>query len=162
MTRKQKILTVYTAASLGSIFWIAAIVLAPWMKSQGNGWGAVLYGIFSPLCHQNPERCFHLWGYPLAVCSRCFGIYTGVILGLIFFPLTNRFSSVWVPKTSLFVLVTAPIVFDTLGNFLLLWMTPPWLRFAIGGLWGIVLPFYFIAGLSEAWIRQGEGRHNKS
>lgn len=159
MTRKNKILTVYLMTLSGSTVWLAAVVLAPFLESQESIWGSFLYAVFSPLCHQIPERCFHLWGFPLAVCSRCFGIYSGIMIGLFGFPITKGFSSVSVPSTGLFAVLTGPILVDTLGNFLLLWETSPWLRFAIGSGWGIILPFYFIAGLSDAWIRKEVHKH---
>jgi len=39
--------------------------------------------IFSPVCHQNPERSF--WSLPL--CARCFGLYLGLGLAGLFLPL---------------------------------------------------------------------------
>lgn len=32
-------------------------------------------------CHQKPERSFYVKGYQLPVCSRCFGIYIGYVIG---------------------------------------------------------------------------------
>jgi len=162
MTAKQKITAIYAITFLGSFIWIAAIIMAPLIESQSHGLGSVLYAVFSPLCHQIPERCFHLRGFPLAVCSRCFGIYAGVFFGLLFFPLSKRFSSITVPKTSLFIVLTAPIAIDTFANFISLWMTGTWIRFALGWLWGIILPYYFIIGMADAWIRSGESRKNNS
>lgn len=26
-------------------------------------------------CHQQPDRCFWLLGYPIALCCRCYGVY---------------------------------------------------------------------------------------
>ena len=42
---------------------------------------AVLYGLGSMICHQRPERAFHLAGSQLPVCARCTGIYAGAALG---------------------------------------------------------------------------------
>ena len=36
-----------------------------------------VYAIGSLICHQLPERSFHLWGAQLPVCARCTGIYAG-------------------------------------------------------------------------------------
>ena len=36
-----------------------------------------MYVVGSFLCHQLPERSFHLWGVQLPVCARCLGIYVG-------------------------------------------------------------------------------------
>ncbi|MCI0404738.1 MAG: DUF2085 domain-containing protein [candidate division Zixibacteria bacterium] len=45
--------------------------------------------LFSPFCHQNPERTFGA----LPLCSRCFGLYFGFGLAGLFAPLVSfRFS----------------------------------------------------------------------
>ena len=38
---------------------------------------------FGLVCHQRPERCFWIFGAPIAVCARCLGIYAGAALGLL-------------------------------------------------------------------------------
>ncbi len=42
-----------------------------------------LYSIGSLICHQRPERSFHLWSAQLPVCARCTGIYLGAVVGLV-------------------------------------------------------------------------------
>jgi uncharacterized membrane protein len=42
---------------------------------------AIVYAAGSLICHQRPERSFHVWGVQLAVCARCFGIYAGAAAG---------------------------------------------------------------------------------
>ncbi len=44
----------------------------------GLDWGHTL---FSQLCHQDSDRCLTIGGTPLAVCSRCTGVYVGITLG---------------------------------------------------------------------------------
>ena len=41
-----------------------------------------MYGLGSFICHQIPERSFHLVGFQLPVCARCLGIYIGVAGGV--------------------------------------------------------------------------------
>jgi uncharacterized membrane protein len=41
------------------------------------------YAIGSVICHQRPERSFHLWGAQLPVCARCTGVYVGAALAAI-------------------------------------------------------------------------------
>ncbi len=41
----------------------------------------VLYAAGAFICHQRPERSFHLDGAQLPVCARCLGIYAGAAAG---------------------------------------------------------------------------------
>jgi uncharacterized membrane protein len=41
---------------------------------------AIVYAIGSVVCHQLPERSFHLWGAQMPVCARCTGIYAGAAI----------------------------------------------------------------------------------
>jgi hypothetical protein len=43
----------------------------------------LVYAIGSVVCHQKPERSFHLWGAQLPVCARCTGIYVGAALAVV-------------------------------------------------------------------------------
>ncbi len=47
------------------------------------------YFFFSGICHQIPERSFHLWGEPLAVCARCSGVYAGFLVGALLLPIIH-------------------------------------------------------------------------
>jgi uncharacterized membrane protein len=38
---------------------------------------------FSPVCHQNPDKSFVINNLQFLVCSRCFGIYLGLIIASI-------------------------------------------------------------------------------
>jgi uncharacterized membrane protein len=59
--------------------WVALLIATPLMPAWA---GAVAYGLGSFICHQLPERSFHLAGFQLPVCARCLGIYIGVSSGV--------------------------------------------------------------------------------
>ncbi len=65
-------------AALASFGWLALLVSAPVLPSA---FAAVLYLVGSFICHQIPERSFHLGAFQLPVCARCLGIYAGAALG---------------------------------------------------------------------------------
>jgi uncharacterized membrane protein len=152
MEEKKIVRNVFVCTLAGTLVWLSLIFLAPYLKRAGISAYAFIYSIFAPICHQNPSRCFTLFGYPLAVCTRCLGIYFGFFLGTIVFPAVNGFKKVKVPGNRLFFAFTAPIVIDTAGNLFHLWQTSDWLRYIIGLTWGTLLPYYLIAGLSELFL----------
>ena len=57
--------------------------VAPYLATRAHASAAgsaivlALYGIGALICHQRPERSFHLWAAQLPVCARCTGIYIG-------------------------------------------------------------------------------------
>jgi uncharacterized membrane protein len=153
MRRRRILLLVYLATLTGVLAWLGAIGLAPYLKSRGVPLGRFIYACFSPVCHQIPARSFLAWGYPLAVCARCLGIYSGFLAGMALYPMLRGFSTVRLPKTKNFLAVTVPIAVDTAGNFFRFWATSNVLRLATGFLWGTILPFYLMTGLAELALK---------
>lgn len=135
---------------LGTLLWLAAIFLAPGLESRGSSRSAgFLYALFSPTCHQMPERCFSFRGYPLAVCGRCLGVYAGFLAGLVAYPFVRGISKLELPRARTFLWFSVPIGVDGLAGILGIWASPIGVRFATGVLWGTILPFYFITGVAE-------------
>ncbi len=60
-----------------AFFWICALI-TPFLSAVGEyNLSAKISYILSNACHQNPERSFWLWGYPVSLCARCIGVYIG-------------------------------------------------------------------------------------
>jgi uncharacterized membrane protein len=153
MTIKHNLIFIYTLTLMGIMIWIALILLAPYLRSQSSILANFIYAVFSPTCHQIPSRCIHAFGYPLAVCARCLGIYVGFLLGTVIFPFIKGFSVPSLPQAKMIILVSVPIAMDAAGNILGVWSSSNWVRFGTGTLWGIILPFYFLAGISDFILR---------
>lgn len=154
MKRSRANSVAYGLTLTGIVLWLAAVVAAPLLRRGGPRWSALFYAVFAPVCHQRPERSFFLNGFPLAVCGRCFGIYAGILLGTLVFPLLRRKAPGGFPAIRTLVLFSLPIGLDTLANFLGLWSTGNGFRFASGILWGVILPFFFIPAVAEALGRK--------
>jgi uncharacterized membrane protein len=154
---------VFLLTLAGTLLWIAAIVLAPVLRSRSSGLAPFLYAVFSPICHQIPGRSFFLRGFPMAVCGRCLGIYTGFLAGVLLYPLTRGFRMLALPSPRLFVLASLPAGLDVLLGLSGVWEPPIGVRFATGFIWGTLLPYYFIAGIAELvlWARFGRGLDNQ-
>src|SRR5438093_145990 len=46
-------------------------------SAAAQAFAFVVYRAGSVLCHQRPERSFHLFSMQMPVCARCTGIYAG-------------------------------------------------------------------------------------
>jgi len=119
-------------------FCIAALTtLAPIAAFlEFNGFSEGIYFVYGFLCHQMPERSFWILNDPIAVCSRCFGIYSGLFVGAVILPsilgLSNDrpFSPLWV------VFSLVPISIDWSLTYLGLWENTGLSRFLTGGVLG--------------------------
>jgi uncharacterized membrane protein len=63
-----------------SIGWLALLLAAPGAPTM---LATIVYAAGSFICHQRPERSFHLDAVQLPVCARCLGIYAGAAVGLV-------------------------------------------------------------------------------
>jgi hypothetical protein len=70
-----------------ALVWAALIVAAPYLASRAHTSASAsvlilgVYGLGSLICHQLPERSYHLWAAQMPVCARCAGIYLGAACG---------------------------------------------------------------------------------
>lgn len=68
------LLTLWNLAWLMPAFWSG-------MPGLRGAWARGSYVCFRFVCHQRPDRTFHIDGRPLGVCQRCSGLYTGLWMG---------------------------------------------------------------------------------
>ena len=66
------------ALSAGASIWLLLLLAAPLESAL-----VFIYDIGARICHQRPERSFHLAGVPLPVCARCFGLYLSGAAGAV-------------------------------------------------------------------------------
>jgi uncharacterized membrane protein len=62
--------------------WVVVLVAAPLLPTPI---AAALYAAGSLICHQIPERSFHVQSFQLPVCARCLGLYAGGATGSLAF-----------------------------------------------------------------------------
>jgi uncharacterized membrane protein len=161
--RKQAV-RVWIAASSVVLVWVGLIVLAPIAKA--GGYAAIsspIYGLFHYICHQMPARSLHVEGEQFAVCSRCFGVYFGLLLGFVVYPLWRRIDDIEpLPRFWLF-LSMIPIGVDwSLGVFDI-WANTHLSRFVTGSILGFACAVFLIPGLVEITRNlTGRRRDNKS
>ena len=139
---KQKIRKVIIILfCLYSAFFFIGSTLAPIMAYMKHyDFSALLTSLYMYSCHQQPDRSFWIFGYPMALCCRCYGFYLGVIISGI----TVLFNKLRINlKTFIFLLVLCFV--DIIINYGLgtIHNTGNITRFIVGVLMGIL----FITGL---------------
>ncbi len=72
--------------AIASVVWAAALPGAAYAATRvhaaapTHAFALLVYGIGTIVCHQRPDRSFHLWGARLPVCARCTGVYVGAAI----------------------------------------------------------------------------------
>ena len=84
-----------TVINLAMVIFIIPIILYPAFMASGYpilvSIAGVIHAAYHATCHQLPDRSLFLFGYEMAVCSRCFAIYASFLAGgLMFYFLRNK------------------------------------------------------------------------
>jgi len=100
-----------------------------WGGSSGNHWTEQL---FMGVCHQLPDRTFTFMGELMAVNTRCFGIFSGLLAGWGLIPVfSDKISGKKWPLACLLFAGLLQII-DYSGNLFLLWENTNSSRFVLG------------------------------
>jgi len=140
----------WTALAAGSLLVLTAIIVAPLALANGHpAFATAIYDAFSYLCHQIPERSFHLAGNKFAVCSRCTGLYGGFALAMLGYPLMRSLKRTDTPRIIWLVLASLPIAIDFSLGYFSIWQNNHFTRFTSGALLGAVAAFFVVPGVVD-------------
>lgn len=148
--RRRGAIFVWSVSVLIAAIWVFLILLAPFaeannLKSVSNS----VYNFFGFLCHQDPARSFHLANQAFAVCSRCFGVYFGLLLGFILYPFLRHFNETNpLPRFWLF-LALIPMAIDWSLGFFEIWENTHFSRFLTGLIVGAACAVFIVPALVE-------------
>jgi uncharacterized membrane protein len=110
---------------------------------------AVLYLFFAPVCHQNPERSFFIWGYALAVCQRCTGIYLGLFLSSILPFESRRLLASPLGRRTWVLGAMVPLLLDIALPYFGVWTNSSVSRFTTGLIFGAMLSSLLVPAVEE-------------
>jgi uncharacterized membrane protein len=115
--------------------------------SNMNMYPKVVYSIGDMTCHQIAERSYHFNDNQMAVCSRCLGIYIGILIGMgiaiireIY--LTEKF-------VVIVLLSVAPLGIDGTGQLFGYWVSNNTLRLITGLFAGTGVGAAFVVSIIE-------------
>jgi len=149
-TMQKQARRVWLTAFAAIFIWLLLIVSAPVFKIIGTeAISSTLYYFFSFLCHQIPERSLHISGGQFAVCSRCFGVYGGLLLGFAIYPLWRDFDEIRPLPRAWLILALVPISIDWFLKFLGIWENTQLSRLLTGMIVGAACSMFIVPALVE-------------
>jgi len=141
---------VWAAVAAIAVAIVGFIIAAPVARATGyTAFASAIYKTFSYVCHQMPERSFHLGRYKFGVCSRCTGVYSGLALATLVYPLTRSLKRPDTPSILWLILSAVPLAIDFSLGYFGIWHNTHLSRFITGALLGSVAVFYIVPGLIE-------------
>ena len=147
--RKQAI-RVWTIGLVVVFAWVLLIVCLPVVKANGLiAISSPLYHFFSFICHQIPERSFHIAGEQFAVCSRCFGVYFGLLFGFAIYPLWRSVEEIEPLRRFWLFASLIPMSVDWALTFFGIWENTQLSRFLTGSIVGVACSTFFVPALVE-------------
>ncbi|MCY7375527.1 MAG: DUF2085 domain-containing protein [Pyrinomonadaceae bacterium] len=159
---RRQALVVWGVFGLVIFAWLFAIVLAPIAETNDlTGVSNPIYRFFSFICHQIPDRSFHVHEHAFAVCSRCFGVYFGLFFGFVIYPLLRRVEETEpFPRFWLF-LAMIPMGVDWSLGFFDVWANTHFSRFTTGAILGTVCGLFIVPALVELFQLLASKRQGK-
>jgi uncharacterized membrane protein len=154
----RRAIAVWAVTCVIALTILGLILVAPTSQAYGHlAVASALYKAFSFVCHQIPERSFHLAGHQFGVCSRCTGLYAGFAVAALVYPLARPLQRTDTPSSIWLILATLPLVIDFALGYFSIWQNTHLSRFLTGALLSSVAVFYVMPGLidlSSAIVRR--------
>jgi uncharacterized membrane protein len=146
----RRAIAVWAGTCATGVAILSLILVAPVAQAYGHpAIASSIYKAFSFVCHQIPERSFHLAGHQFAVCSRCTGLYAGFAVAALIYPLARSLRRTDTPSRLWLVLATLPLVIDFALGYFSIWENTHLSRFLTGALLSSVAVFYIMPGLID-------------
>lgn len=142
----------YAAFLVGASLWCTLFLLPPFLTAAGDA-GRVLsqslFAFFHLLCHQLDDRSFHVYGVPLAVCSRCASAYLGFLAGSIMYPVIRDVRRPESAGRAFAAIAVLPMLLDIGFGMTGAHAVTNISRAITGGWFGLLIPFLVIPGTIE-------------
>jgi len=127
-----------------SVLHYTGIFLAPYLFDINSLVSSFIYSIYALECHQMSSRSFFVFGHQMSVCARCFGIYTGWLIGLIIYPFVKKIDNFKTPNKWYLILALTPMGIDGTTQLIGLRESFNELRLITGLIAGFIGVFYIL------------------
>lgn len=91
--------------------WLIFLIFLAYIQNP-SFWYKLVFSLIGITCHQTPHKSFYFVHHQIPVCARCFGVYSGFFLALLFYPLFCSIKNRKVPSLKFAWIFIAPIFID--------------------------------------------------
>lgn len=132
------------------LLWVGVIVAAPILQTSAlSQFSSPIYHFFSYICHQIPERSLNIAEHQMAVCSRCFGVYFGLLAGILIYPLWRSIDEIEPIARIWLFLSLIPITVDWSLTMFGIWENTHTSRLITGAILGVSCATFIVPALVE-------------
>jgi uncharacterized membrane protein len=147
-----------TTAGLGTAIIVAGAFLPPLLDGEAR---SIVMAGYRQICHQIPERSFHVWGHPLALCHRCVGIWAALPLSIALFAVLRRWDRAVASRPGLVLALSlVPLGLDWTADAAGIWANTMLSRLLTGSMFGLVAG-YFLARVIVKSVRDSDTETNR-
>ncbi len=140
----KRICKIYCFLLFLMIMFYSGIFLAPYLYNKNILLSTIIYSIYKLVCHQMPSRSFFIFNHKMAVCARCFGIYTGFLAGMLIYPFVKKLNDFKTPNKWYLIMALIPMGIDGTTQLIGLRESFNELRLITGLIAGFVGVFYVL------------------
>ncbi len=141
---------VWVAIAVIAVAWLLATASPAIISNLADSsLGTAVFSFFGYICHQIPDRSFHIGTHQFGVCSRCFGVYFGLAAGVLAYPLWRRVENIDpMPRTWLIASIF-PMAIDWSLTIFGVWDNNHLTRFVTGAVLGAACGIYIVPAVVE-------------
>lgn len=144
----------YACLVAAAASWVGVLFAAPLLAGQFPDAAWALHRFFSGICHQIPERSFHLAGAAIPVCARCLGLYCGFAAGALTVRMRLGWQSLLLNQPRWIFLFWIPMALDLLSN------STHWSRLLTGGIAAYPVSIFVWMALLQLPVRNPKTTRN--
>lgn len=133
-----------------ALIWFTGIIIPIFLETKQIDLYYFLKMFYSPVCHQNPDKSFIINNIQVLVCSRCFGIYLGLIIASILsiFKFSKKI------KLKFLVISSLIIIFDIISYQLGIYSFNKIISMITGVIFGVVLFLFIFELIIESILKE--------
>ena len=132
------------------IFWILGFLYPILINQQFDVTNYIIKRIYSPVCHQDHNKCIAINSNQMLVCARCAGIYFGTLIAILA-ALLIQFPSI---KIKILFISLMPLIIDVTLTTLGFYSHLKTIAFTTGLIFGSIVCLFLLNEIEDLFLNK--------